>query len=242
MSRSVVQMTIEDALHISEEQREAIIEGYPKHEIDARVKGIPAMGSGRCYPIAEEEISIDPFKIPPHWPRIIGIDFGWAHPTAAVMLAHDRDTDILYMTNEYRKTETLIAVNAEAIKSWGKYPVAWPADVGARDKTTGKTFKQIFKEYGLNMAGEHAQFADGGVSVNAGIELILERFHEGKMKIFSNCRMIFNEIQLYHREEGIINKRYDDLLDAMRYAVMMKRFAKTSVKSKPLNYSAIKVV
>ena len=54
MSRAIIVATIDDALHFSDEQRAEIIASYPAHERDARTKGTPALGSGRIFPIAEE--------------------------------------------------------------------------------------------------------------------------------------------------------------------------------------------
>jgi phage terminase large subunit-like protein len=68
----VTQMTIEDAEHYSPEERAAIIASYPAHERKARTKGIPQLGSGRVYPIDEDEIKVAPFAIPTHWPQIGG--------------------------------------------------------------------------------------------------------------------------------------------------------------------------
>ena len=82
----VTTMTIEDAEHYTPEQREAIIAGYPEHEREARAKGIPILGSGRVFPIVEEGIKVTAFPIPPHWPRVVGLDFGIDHPTAAVWM------------------------------------------------------------------------------------------------------------------------------------------------------------
>ena len=48
-------MTIDDAEHYTPEQRAAIISSYPEHEREARAKGIPVLGSGRVFPVAEEE-------------------------------------------------------------------------------------------------------------------------------------------------------------------------------------------
>jgi len=106
MSRSVTSMTIDDAEHYTQEQREEIIASYPAHEREARVRGIPSMGSGRVFPIPEEDITCDPFPIPSHWPQIVGIDFGWDHPTAACRLAWDRDNDVIYLTAEYARRRT----------------------------------------------------------------------------------------------------------------------------------------
>jgi len=49
---------------------------------------------------------------------------------------------------------------------------------------------------------------------------------KGKFKVFSGLRDVFDEILQYHRDDkGKIVKVRDDLLDAIRYAYMMKREA-----------------
>ena len=49
---------------------------------------------------------------------------------------------------------------------------------------------------------------------------------KGKFKIFSGLRGVFDEVGQYHRnEKGSIAKVRDDLLDAIRYAYMMRRKA-----------------
>src|SRR5262245_23779021 len=44
-------MTIDDVQHYSEEQKKTIIASYPAHEAEARLKGIPVLGSGRVFPV-----------------------------------------------------------------------------------------------------------------------------------------------------------------------------------------------
>ena len=77
MSRAVIRMTIDDAEHYTPEQRAEIIASYPKHERKARAQGIPVLGSGRVFPIDEDELKVQAFAIPDHWAQIGGIDFGW---------------------------------------------------------------------------------------------------------------------------------------------------------------------
>jgi hypothetical protein len=74
---------------------------YPPHEREARLNGVPALGSGRIFPVSEESIAIDAVAIARHWPQIGGLDFGWDHPTAAAKLAWDRDSDVVYVTATY---------------------------------------------------------------------------------------------------------------------------------------------
>jgi Terminase large subunit, T4likevirus-type, N-terminal len=47
-------MTIDDVEHYSDDEKQKIIASYPAHEAEARVKGIPLLGSGRVFPVAEE--------------------------------------------------------------------------------------------------------------------------------------------------------------------------------------------
>src|SRR5262249_40221528 len=91
--RHITSMTIDDAEHFSAEERERIIRSYPAHEAEARVKGIPVLGSGRIFPVSEELIICEAIEIPRHWPHIGGMDFGWDHSAAFVDVAWDRDQD-----------------------------------------------------------------------------------------------------------------------------------------------------
>jgi hypothetical protein len=49
---------------------------------------------------------------------------------------------------------------------------------------------------------------------------------KGKFKVFAGQREWLDEFLQYHRDEnGKINKTRDDLLDATRYAYMMRRYS-----------------
>ena len=237
MSRHVTRMTIDDAEHYSEEQRQAIIDSYPPHEREARVRGIPSMGSGRVFPIPEEDITCEPFSVPADWVQINGLDFGWDHPTAATRCAWDRDSDVFYVCSVYAAREATPVINAAAIKAWRDWiPVAWPHDGLQHDKGSGTQLRSLYSEQGLNMLADKATFEDGSNGVEAGIMEMLDRMQTGRWKVFSNCQDWFSEFRLYHRVDGLIVKERDDRICASRYAMMMKRFAITKpkqVKRKP---------
>lgn len=232
--RSVTQMTIDDAEHYSAEERARIVAGYPAHEREARAKGIPIMGSGRVFPIAEESITTESFPIPDHWPCVGGLDFGWDHPFAAVKLAWDRDSDTVYVTHAFRKREATPLIHAAGIKPWGDYfPYAWPHDglkhVG--DATSAKPMAQWYRDVGVNMHFEHAQFppntdgSPGGFGLEAGIVMMLERLEQGRLKVFNHLTEWLEEFRMYHRKDGLIVKERDDLMSATRIALMMLRIA-----------------
>ncbi len=224
-TRHVTRMTIWDVGHIGDDERREIVDSYPAHERDARAKGIPQLGSGRVFPLADEAVSMPAFDRPDHWPVIGGIDFGWDHPTAAVKLAWDRDADVAYITQAYRVRETTPVIHAAALKPWGDMPWAWPRD-GLNDTAAGENLAKQYRDQGLEMLPGPAGFDDGGYSVEAGLMGMLDRMRTGRLKAFAHLANWFDEFRLYHRKDGRVVKQYDDLLCATRYALMMLRFAR----------------
>lgn len=232
--RAVINMTIEDALHYTPEQRAQIIKSYPPHEREARTKGIPSLGSGRIFPVAEEDILCEPFDIPKSWVQINGIDFGWDHPFAAARHAWDRDNDVFYVIGSYRQREASPIIHAAAIKPWGDWiPVSWPHDGLQHDKGSGEQLAKQYRDQGLNLLHERATFEDGTNGVEAGVSEMLQMMQTGRWKVFNNQQSWLEEFRLYHRKDGKIVKERDDLLSASRYALMMKRFATQHVTKEP---------
>ena len=228
----VTNMTIEDAEHYTPEERAAIIASYPEHERDARAKGIPILGSGRVFPIVEEAIKVAPFPIPPHWPRICGMDFGWDHPTAASWLAWDRDTDTVYVYDCYRAKEQTPVIHTAIIRGKGEWiPVSWPHDGLQHDKGSGEQLAKQYKDLGLNMLKDRATFEDGSNGLEAGITEMLIRMQTMRFRVFSHLNEWFEEFRLYHRKDGKIVKENDDILSSTRYGVMMLRKAKTQAEA-----------
>jgi phage terminase large subunit-like protein len=224
--RAIAGATIFEAEHLSPDQRERIVASYPAHQRDARVKGLPVLGTGHVFPVSEETITCAPFAIPAYWPQINGLDFGWDHPFGAVNCAWDRDADLFYVCKEYREREATPLVHAAAVKPWGEWiPCAWPHDGLQHDKGSGEELARAYRLHGLAMLADRATFLDGTNGVEAGVLEMLERMLTGRFKVFSNCAAWLEEFRLYHREAGRIVKRNDDLISASRYAYMMRRFA-----------------
>ena len=232
--RCVINMTIEDALHISDEDRKRQIDSYDVHQQEARAYGRPVLGSGIIFPVMRRDIACDPFpmdNVPFYWQELAGIDFAGSgedgHPTAAVKLLYNTQDDIIYVTNTYRRKGGTPMVHAAALRAWGKVPFAWPHDGLQHDKSSGVPLKDIYKNEGLNMLTDNARFEDGDNGVEAGITALLMRMETGRLKIFSHLTDLFEEMDGYYRDEGKIVKIEDDLICALRYSAgMCLRFAK----------------
>jgi len=231
--RYKVVMTIDDVEHYSDEEKKKIIASYPPHEAEARVKGIPVLGSGRVFPVPEGSLAIDHRDFPSHWPRIGGLDFGYDHPMAAVELVWDRDTDTVYVSRTYRVSQASPIVHAAALRAWGKeLRWAWPRD-GNREtlEGAGVALAAQYREQGLNLLSEFSHYAEGtgqkSVSVEAGLMDMLTRMESGRFKVFKSHLDWWEEYRLYHRRDGKVFKQNDDLMAATRYAIMMLRFAST---------------
>lgn len=238
-NRSVTYMTIDEAEHYTPQQREIIRASYPAHELEARTKGVPIMGSGLVFPVDDERIKWKAAAIPSHWPRIAAIDFGLDHPTAVVWLAWDRDNDVVYVYDVYRlRQEPSIAVHASSIKARGAWiPMAWPHD-GANDTAQGPQLAKQYKTEGVNMRHERAQFAEttdnkqtdtkqSRVSVEAGVQEMYSRMLGQRLRVADHLLDWFEEKRMYHRKDGKIVKLRDDLMCATRYGIMDLRYAIT---------------
>lgn len=240
--QALIQAGWDDAPHMTKEKQEQKMSAIPAHEREMRTRGIPLMGSGLVFPVSEEQLRVEPFQIPPHWPKINGIDFGWEHPATLVSIAWDRDADVIYVYDAWKQSRALMEVHAQAIKSRGEWiPVSWPHDGMKHDTKSGKPLADIFRSMGVNMHNQpfsnppspDKKEGQGGNGVEVGIQEILSRMETGRFKVFSNLKDWFDEWRMYHRKNGEIVKLNDDLMDATRYAVMMRRHAMTKpVKQK----------
>ncbi len=224
----MVQAGWDHAPHLSQKDKDELLSIFPKHEHEARSKGIPYAGSGMIFPIDEREIIVEAFDIPRHWPMVIGLDFGWDHPTGATLLAWDRDNDIIYLVDEYQAKERTPAQHSphiQALCTWA--PVSWPHDGLQHDQGSGEKLKDLYEQAGLKMLPERATFDDGTNGVEAGLMEMLTRMEQGRWKVFDNCEHWLTERRGYHREKGRVVKLKDDVISSSRYAMMMLRFAIT---------------
>lgn len=221
----------DDVPHLSEKEKAELLASTPAYQHTARSKGIPQLGAGAIYPIAEEDIASADFEIPAHWPRVYGLDVGWNN-TAVVWGAFDQEADILYLYACYKRGQAEPSVHKDAINSKGKWipGVCDPAANSAGQKDGEKLFKIYREDHKLNI-----HKADN--SVEAGLYKTFLRMSTGRLKVFKSCVQWFEEFRIYRRgEDGKVIKKFDHLMDCTRYVVMSGRqVAKVFIPKRPAN-------
>lgn len=180
--------------------------GISPHQLEARMNGIPTLGSGAIYPVPEEDIVCDPFQIPSWWPRLYGLDVGW-NKTAAIWLAYDRDTDTVYCNSEHYRGHAEAAVHAKAIRMRGSWiPGVIDTAAKGRSQVDGRSLWEMYSDEGLILHKANK-------AVEAGIMQVFERLSTGRLKIFSTLQHTLSEYRLYRRDEkGRIVKSNDHCL------------------------------
>jgi len=217
----------DEAPHLSPEAREELWKSIPSYQRDARTKGIPQLGSGAIYKIADEDILVKPFEIPDHWPRAFGLDVGW-NRTAAIWGAQDMEAGVFYLYSEHYRAHDEPHVHTEAIKQRGAWipGVIDPASRG-RSQRDGVQLLELYKNAGLDL--ETAINA-----VEAGIYACEQLMYAGRLKVFTSLSNWYSEFRMYRRDtDGRIVKEHDHLLDAMRYLIMSGRERMRTQPQKP---------
>lgn len=218
-------LTWTDCPHLTEKGKEALLAEYMPHEREARTKGLPALGSGRVFPICEEDIIVKPFKIPEYYERAFGLDFGW-NKTAAIWGARDPTTGVIYLYSEYYVGKMAPYVHANAIRSKGKWirGICDPRGDKSSERD-GSTLIEEYRNLGLDLT-------PGNNAVQAGIAKELNMMESGLLKVFSNLEHWLNEFRVYRYDSKepnkIAAKQNDHLMDATKYLLSIFEYVAVS--------------
>jgi len=210
----VVMATWDDAPHLSEAQKVAMLAEMPPHQRDARTKGVPQLGAGAIYPVPEESFLVDDFAIPDHWARAYGLDVGW-NCTAGVWGARDRDSGVTYLYSEHKQGQAEPALHAEGIKARGAWiPGVIDPAANGRSQGDGTRIMDTYKACGL-------QLTPAQNAVESGIYNVWTLLSTGRLKVFRSLHNWLQEFRIYRRDErGRVVKEHDHLMDSTRYLIV----------------------
>lgn len=181
---------------------------------------------------------VEPFFIPDYYERIAAIDPAMTGTTAVLFSAIDEDGNLI-IYDEYYEQDKRVSEVSQAIK--GKASVYYCDPAGNRKAISRNgTLFSFFDEFNDN--GIFPVNAQN--EVNAGINRVAEYFKANRIKIFSNCKNLIQELERYHWAEeretmlGIAEpkpfKSFDHACDCLRYLVMSR--SKTEAQKKPMTY------
>lgn len=199
--------------HVGTDVLDELEAGMLPHQRSARRTGRPSLGAGAIYPVDEEMVFVEPFRIPEHFEQGYGLDVGW-RKTAAILGARDPDLDIIYLTAEHYRGEAEPVSHVHAMKAWGDWLTGTidPAAEQSNQKD-GTKLRIAYEDLGLNLVTANN-------AVAAGIHECLVRMQDGRLKFFTTLTNLRKEFRLYRRDEkGKIVKENDHLMDATRYLV-----------------------
>ncbi|CAK9250933.1 unnamed protein product [Sphagnum jensenii] len=231
--RCFVGGTWDEVTHLTDDVKKDLISSMLPHEIEARTKGIPVVGTGKVFTMAEVDFLIAPKEIPNHWGLVYGVDPAATSPGVwgVVLLAHDRDEDIVYVIKDYKMSNLSLSAHAKNIK--GMLPFGYhntitglidPAGAGENQETKVQTTYALRVDHDLLLSKANKVNNAKEITINK----IRERIHKGKFKMFysvekglkKGCYNLLEEWRMYSRdEEGVIFKKNDHCLDALFYAL-----------------------
>jgi hypothetical protein len=229
--RSVHRIAAAEAKHISEARNEELAAGWSDAERETRLEGTPQLGAGPIFPL---ELlsglirSFDPINLPAWARHVVGIDFGFAGGFAAVYIAWAHDTGDVWVIDSFQMQQSSALYHTQRIHSMTqglRIPISWPHDGAVHDRGSGLGLAQQYKNFGANMLGTHAKnHGTNDNRVEPGLQEIRELMFTGKLHIAGHNSELIEQMRGYHRDQDFrVVKERDHLIDALRYAIMMKR-------------------
>lgn len=221
MSRFYVQCGWSEVGHLPQAAIDELSASVEPHLLEARSKGIPAMGAGMVYPVKEELITApEDFRLKPWYRRCFGLDVGW-QATAAVWFAYDPDLDTIYLYDCYLQGKRDPTEHAAAIMRRDppnmKIPGAIDPAAAGSSQVDGKKLLQLYRAAGLKLVP-----ADN--TRETAFHEIYGYMQAGKFKVVKtpNTEAWFREFRTFIRnDKGKINNESDKHLQAAtRYAFM----------------------
>lgn len=209
------------------EERKRLAAGFLPHEREARMKGIPQIGSGLVYPIAQEMFTCEPFEIPEAWPRLAALDPGGSEggngKTAGLWGAFDPHNEVWYLYSEHYQSFAPIPVHVSAMTKRGRW-IPFEIDPAGASVIDGKgVYREFVKAMQEINPGWPTHKADKRFTVGR-LELMGE-LQSGGVKVFNTLRHFLSEHRQYVVDEYGNFKGDHHLWDCARYLIRGKHHA-----------------
>jgi PBSX family phage terminase large subunit len=186
-------------------------------------------GTALVYDQFDEANIQDGYTYNPLLPTYVSIDWGWAHPAAALFFQYDRANDRVYLFDEIVKSKLKIDKLYDLIMQKPYKITEWICDIAGNQEReqTGISNVQWFKEKGIT-------FKFRTSAINYGVSIVrsyirntkgVARFYIDSKKCPKTLDNLYN--YSYEEKKGVIVsenpvKENDDAVDALRYYFVNK--------------------
>jgi PBSX family phage terminase large subunit len=180
---------------------------------------------------------VQPFRIPPEWPRVRGIDYGFSAPYCCLWAAFDQDGNCYIYREDYRAgltaTQQARSVVDKSIMLRGDREIAENVDYTVADPSifnitgTGISIYQMYRDNGLHVKKAMNARIDGWNRVRDYLRADPADPTSGPaIRIFSTCSNLIRTLPLLvfddHRIEDCDTTGEDHAPDALRYLLMSR--------------------
>ena len=231
----------ENGGYLTRDAIEDFLADLREDELEARLHGNFIHLAGRVYKRWEPRVPywIEPFEIPPTWPRVCVIDPHTRKPIAVVWLAVSPDNQVFVYRDLWRTDLDTVEKVANEIHrlertDYGKEPVVLRLiDNSAQemDRTSGESIRWAFHQNGLPCHLAHKRNAQSGYdAIKTALEPGPYEWDEPALVVFNNCLKVksdfmnfaFDEWQTGKQrdlmgEKDAYRKTHDDAIDCIRY-------------------------
>lgn len=189
-----------------------VLENLPEDRKQAMLYGNWDVFDGQFFPEFRRDIHIvEPFEIPRTWNRYIALDYG-LDMFAVLFIAMDTRGKA-YVYNEIYKPNLIVSEASQTLKSQMRnreYKAIYaPPDLWGRNRDTGKSTAEIFRQNGLVFTKASNNRVDGWLNVKEWLrvqktrnEQTGEPIETAKVEIFSNCKNLIRCLpQMQHDDK-----------------------------------------
>ena len=189
-----------------------VLENLPEDRKQAMLYGNWDVFDGQFFPEFRRDVHItEPFEIPRTWNRYIALDYG-LDMFAVLFIAMDT-RGRAYVYNEIYKPNLIVSEASQTLKSQMRnreYKAIYaPPDLWGRNRDTGKSTAEIFRENGLVFTKASNNRVDGWLNVKEWLRIKKSRNEQtgepievAKVEIFSNCKNLIRCLpQMQHDEK-----------------------------------------
>ena len=201
------------------------LQRLPERERRALLEGDWDLTEGRFFTRWDRAIHVvEPFEIPAHWRRHFALDYGL--DMFAGLFAAEDPQGIFYIWRELYEPGLIVSEAASRIKEAyeGTCPHYAPPDLWSRQKDSGRSIADLFRENGVVLTRVSANRSAGWAALNEWLQP--EKGRGPRLRIFSTCRNLIRclpSLQWDPTHPGDCRTEPHELThapDALRYLVM----------------------